>query len=47
MTGQMADERVQVARPLLVRAVEHVRAIEDDGRDAVANIAVHRLELHG
>ena len=43
---QVVDERVQIARPLLVRAVQDVRAVERQGRDPVVHGGIHGFELH-
>jgi hypothetical protein len=43
----VVDERVEVARPLFVSAVQHAWPIEDNGRNPVGNFGVHRFEVHG
>ncbi len=46
VSRKVIDERIQVARPLLVGAVQHVRTIEDQRRDAVVDRGIHRFKLH-
>ena len=43
---EIVDERVEIARPLFVRTVEHVRPIQRQRRDLRVNGREHRVELH-
>ena len=44
--GKVVDQGVQIASPLLVGAVQHLRTIEDQCCDPVVYRGIHRLELH-
>jgi hypothetical protein len=44
--GEIVDECVEVARPLFVSAVEHVRPVQRHGSDRPINGGVHRFEFH-
>ena len=46
VAGKIVDQRVQVACPLLVGAVQHVRTVQDHRRDAVVHSGIHGFELH-
>src|SRR5262249_43821291 len=41
----IVNKRVQVARPLFVRAVQHVGTVQDDRGDAALDLRVHGVQL--
>ena len=43
---KVVDQRDQIACPLLVRAVQDVRAVERQGRDPAVDGRVHGFKLH-
>jgi hypothetical protein len=44
--GEIVDEGVQIERPLLVGAVEHVGPIQHDGRNRTVDLREHGFEVH-
>jgi hypothetical protein len=44
--GEIVDQRVEVERPLFVRAVEHVRPVQRHGRDRLFDSRVHGFKVH-
>jgi hypothetical protein len=43
---QIVDERVQIACPLLIGAVQHLRTIEHQCCDSILHGGIHGFELH-